>query len=141
MEIEKLNAVIDNMASLMDKHREASRLMEKMIHAMVREYLKQNDVRQTLNESEATHAAVKYMMGFSKVYQTPHQLYLSKRCWPTHLRKADLAPVRLTTTLTPGGEDQVIVRHPRGGVLEKTTQSGVEERYIDMSAWRGTRDA
>jgi hypothetical protein len=136
MKAGKLIEICANMTSLMALHRQAADTMCKMIYAVAQEHLKENNVRQTLDERSATRAALRMWVGESKVYAPEHgqRAFYSKAIWPTHIRIWDLKPVRVRNAQSIGSPDgnQIIVRDSESKTVAKITPTILEKEYIQI---------
>ena len=129
MESKKIADLFGNMKHSLELHRQAEETMRKLILAVAREHLKQNNVTMTIYDWEETRAALKLMTGESKHYQPSGGLYLSRHGWPTHLRLSDLKPVRVESG-ADRFEGMFRVRTPRGKVIASIMPTTLEGEYM-----------
>ena len=105
--------------------------MKKLIFAYAGEHLKQNEVKQTIDDWQYTRAALDMLMGKKQFTPNVGGFY-GRRGWPTHIRIHDLKPVRVKRDVTEASWFNV--RFLRGSKVEETVhREALKQRYLPLA--------
>jgi hypothetical protein len=129
MDAKKLISVIGLTRKIKKQQDEAQATLHKIAFALAHEHLRQNEVKQTLNDWDATKDAINLLLGFKASPSTFHRR--TRSMLPTHIRAFDLKPVRVRCNRAVDLYNVYEVGH-RDGPVEVLGAEELESRYISI---------
>lgn len=128
MDAEKLINIVKLTRKIKKQQDEAQVTLHKMVFALARQHLKENEVKQTIGAWSSTVNALKQMLGDKQRTGVWHGTTRTMRV--THIRIFDLKPVRVRCT--PGGGFHHVREPGRSEVVETIDAVTLAERYISI---------
>lgn len=132
MDKDRLIKVMGQIANTIKLHKQAAETMHKLVFALAKEHLKQNQIKQTVSEWLETTNALEYLL-YKKPYTGEGVGFLHRRLWPTHLRIKDFKPVRVKPIENATNPTDLRVCTPRGRTLDFITKDVLESEFLELN--------